>query len=614
MIGLLAAVSILGQAPEIPALPPIRREPQITYVDRTGAILGVRGGKVAPPVNVDRLPAYVPAAFVSIEDRRFYEHEGFDPMGIARSLVTDLTQRRMAQGASTITQQTARLLFLNQDKTIERKATELVYAVQLEQAYSKKQILGFYLSRANFGSGAYGLEAASYRYFNKPPARLAIREAAMLAAVMKSPTNYNPALEPEKNAERTRLVLDAMLATGAITPDQHAKALASTPKVWKTSPQGPAQYFLDWIDDQVQHTVGAPRQDLIVETTLDLNLEDSAADALRTTAGRFKAQGVQQGAVVSVDGFGRVWTLVGGTDFQTAPYNRATEAHRQAGSAWKPFVYLTALEQGRTPDTQAVDEPVTINGWSPRNFDPEFMGQITLQKALAHSVNTIAARLADEVGRPNVANTAHRLGIVSQINVEPAMALGTSLVTPLEMAQAYAPLSNGGYRVQTYGIERIRTAGGQVLYQHRQAPLQSVVANPPLSELTGMLRTVLTEGTGTKAAVPGFNLAGKTGTTTDFKDAWFCGFTGGFTTVVWMGRDDNTPMRRITGGIAPAEAWHAYMAHALKRIPLLPIPQGPPPPLPAAGVMPAAASAEPGPAPPPTPVSRPFAAQFRPGR
>jgi len=610
VIGLIAAVSILGQAPEIPALPAIRREPQITYVDRTGAILGVRGGKIAPPVNVDRLPAYVPAAFVAIEDRRFYEHEGFDPMGIARSLVTDITKRRMAQGASTITQQTARLLFLNQDKTLERKATELVYAVQLEQTYSKKQILGFYLSRANFGSGAYGLEAAAYRYFNKPASKLSIREAAMLAAVMKSPTNYNPALEPEKNAERTRLVLDAMVETGAITPDQRARALASTPKVWKTSPQGPAQYFLDWIDDQVAHTVGAPRQDLIVETTLDLNLEDSAADALRATTSRYKASGVQQGAVVSVDGFGRVWTLVGGTDFQTAPYNRAVEAHRQAGSAWKPFVYLTALEQGRTPNDPVVDEPVTINGWSPRNFDDESFGQITLQKALAHSVNTIAAKLADEIGRPNVAATAHRLGIVSQINTDPAMALGTSLVTPLEMAQAYAPLSNGGYRVQTYGIERIRGANGQLLYQHKPPPLQQVVANPPLSELTGMMRTVLTEGTGTKAAVAGFDLAGKTGTTTDSKDAWFCGFTGGFTTVIWMGRDDNKPMGRITGGIAPAEAWHAYMAHALRRIPLLPIPQGPPPPpppIPDANAQPAAA-----PAPQPAPaVPTPVAAQFR---
>lgn len=612
MIGLIAAVSILGQGPEIPALPPIRRDPQITYLDRRGAVIGVRGGQYAPPVNVDRLPAYVPAAFVSIEDKRFYEHEGFDAVGIARSLLTDVAKGRMAQGASTITQQTARMLFLTQDKTIERKATELVYAVQLERAYSKKQILGLYLSRANFGSGAYGLEAAAARYFNKPASKLTIREAAMLAAVMKSPTHYDPALQPQANAERARLVLDAMVETGAITPAQRATALAQSPHVWKASPQSPAQYFIDWIDGDVQRTVGRPKQDMVVDTTLDLSLEDAAADAAKTVTAHYKAAGVQQAAVVSVDGFGRVWTLVGGTDFATAPYNRAVDAHRQLGSAWKPFVYLTALEAGRTPETMVVDEPVTIDGWSPRNFEPEFLGPITMQKALAQSINTVAARMADEVGRPNVAATAHRLGIVSQVNTDPAMALGTTLVSPLEVAQAYAPLSNGGYRAQAYGIERIRTAGGQVLYQHRTQPLQPVVANPALSELTGMMRTVLTEGTGTKAAVPGYDLAGKTGTTSDYKDAWFCGFTGGFTTVVWTGKDDNTPMRRITGGSAPAELWKMYMAKALRKLPRTPIPQGPPPPPPpieAPPAQPASVTSPPGQGPA---VPTPVAAQFKP--
>jgi penicillin-binding protein 1A len=333
---------------------------------------------------------------------------------------------------------------------------------------------------------------------------------------------------------------------------------------------------------------------------------------VKTVTTHYKAAGVQQAAVVSVDGFGRVWTLVGGTDFASAPYNRAVDAHRQLGSAWKPFVYLTALEAGRTPDTMVVDEPVTIDGWSPRNFEPEFLGQITMQKALAQSINTVAARMADEVGRPNVANTAHRLGIVSQVNIDPAMALGTTLVSPLEVAQAYAPLSNGGYRAPAYGVERIRTMGGQVLYQHKQQPLQQVVANPALSELTGMMRTVLTEGTGTKAAVPGFDLAGKTGTTSDYKDAWFCGFTGGFTTVVWTGKDDNTPMRRITGGSGPAELWKTYMAKALRKLPVTRIPEGPPPPPPpivAPTPQPAAITAPPqqGPA-----VPTPVAAQFKP--
>ena len=435
---LFAVGSLSLSAPDLPRLPPVTREPQVTYVDRAGAVIGVRGGQFAPPVNLDRLPAYVPAAFVAIEDRRFYDHQGVDPMGVARAIMTDLTKGKM-QGGSTITQQLARVLFLNTDQTVERKATEAVYAIQLERAYSKKQILALYLSRTNFGSGAYGLEAAAQRYFNKPAARLTIREAAMLAAIMKSPTNYNPVADPEKSSDRTRLVLDAMLDTGAISQAQHDKALAEKPKVWQSAPTAPAQYFVDWLDGQTRAAVGPLKQDLVVETTLDLPTEIAAGEAAKAVSIRFAKQGVAQAAEDRRDGIGRVRAMVGGLDYQKAPMNRAVDAHRQAGSSWKPFVYLTAMEAGRTPDMQVVDEPVTINGWSPRNFEPTFLGPITMEQALTHSINTVAARLADEVGRDNVAATAHRLGIVSQVNTDPAMALGTSLVTPLEMAQAYDP-------------------------------------------------------------------------------------------------------------------------------------------------------------------------------
>lgn len=585
MIGLLAAVSLAGvlpdlpRVPELPPLPPIQREAQVTYVDRTGAVLGVRGGRYAPPVNLDRLPAYVPGAFVAIEDRRFYEHTGFDPLGIARAVVADLADGKR-QGASTITQQLARNLYLNSDRTLERKANELLYAVQLERTYSKKQILGLYLSRVYFGSGAYGLEAASQRFFNKPAARLTVREAAMLAAVMKSPTNYNPALEPERSAERTRLVLDAMAETGVITPKQRAKALSEAPKVYKTAANAPAQYFVDWLDGQTRARVGQPKQDLVVETTLDLRLESAAAQAAQATVARYAKAGVGQAAVVTVDGQGGIRALVGGTDYATSPFNRAVDAHRQAGSAWKPFVYLTALEAGRTPETPVVDEPVTIDGWSPSNYEPEYLGPITLETALARSINTVAARLADEVGRPAVAATARRVGIVSPVNTDPAMALGTTLVTPLEMAQAYAAFGNGGNRVAVYGLERIRTTGGQVLYQRRPAPPVPAIANPPLSDLNRMLRTVVASGTGTRAAIPGYDIAGKTGTTSDYKDAWFAGFTGNAATVVWLGRDDAKPMGRITGGGAPAELWKGVMGVAVKRLPVSAIPPGPPPPAP----------------------------------
>ena len=361
-----------------------------------------------------------------------------------------------------------------------------------------------------------------------------------------------------------------MVETGAITDADRAKALAQTPKVWKTSPIGPAQYFVDWLDGQTRAAVGPLKQDIVVETTLDLPTEIAAGDAARAVSTRFAKQGVEQAAVVSLDGFGRVRAMVGGVDYAKAPYNRAVDAHRQAGSSWKPFVYLTAMEAGRTPDQQVIDEPVTINGWSPRNFEPEFMGQVTLEQALAHSINTVAARLADEVGRDNVAATAHRLGIASQLNTDPAMALGTSLVTPLEMATAYDAFGNGGYRVQPYGVERIRTAAGQVLFLHRPAQLTPAIANPALGEMHQMMRAVMKFGTGTHAVVPGYDLAGKTGTTSDYKDAWFCGYTGGLATVVWVGRDNNAPMRGITGAMAPSERWRSYMTVALKKLPNLP--------------------------------------------
>jgi penicillin-binding protein 1A len=561
----LAAAPALA-APELPRLPPIVREPQITYLDRNGAVIGMRGGRHAPPLDIARLPAHVPAAFVAIEDRRFYEHNGVDPRGIARAVMVGIDNGRLTQGASTITQQLARNLWLSPEQTLERKAKEAAYAVQLERAYTKKQILALYLSRVYFGSGAYGLEAASRRYFNKPAARLTVREAAMLAGVLKSPTNYNPAEATQACLDRSKLVLQAMVETGVLSEADRKKALASTPKVWKTSPTAPAQYFVDWVDPQARQIIGRLTQDITIETTLDLPMETAAADAARAAVPA--APGAQA-------------AMVGGTSYGAAPYNRAVTARRQAGSAWKPFVYLAALEAGRTPDTPVIDEPVTIANWTPSNYDEGFLGPLTLERALAQSVNTVAARLADEVGRPTVALTARRLGIASPVNTDPAMALGTTLVSPLEMTQAYAVFANGGNRVQPYGIERIRI-GGRVVYQRAPVTWTPIVANPALGDLNRMLRSVVTSGTGTRAAIPGYDIAGKTGTTSDYKDAWFCGYTGGFAACAWMGRDDAKPLGRITGGGAPAQMWRTFMATAVKRVPAQPIPAGPPPPQPLA--------------------------------
>lgn len=587
MLALVAAAPIFAgpviAAPELPALPKIDRAPQFVYVDRSGQWLGVRGGRYGPPVDVARLPAYVPAAFVAIEDRQFWTHGGFDPRGMARALVTNLEKGRVAQGASTITQQVARMLFLNNAVTLERKGLEIVYAIQLERAYSKQQILGFYLSRAYFGAGAYGLEAAAQRYFGKPAARLTVREAAMLAAVMKSPVDYHPLLNPKRSAERSGLVLDAMVEVGAITRAQAAKAKAETPYVRPDAEADAAQYFVDWLDPQARKAMGALKQDMIVDTTLDQGLEIQAARSAKTVVAGHQAQRVEQAALVSLDGYGRVRTMIGGVNYRTAPFNRATGARRQVGSTWKPFVYLAALEAGRTPDDMVVDEPVTIQGWSPRNYDEGFAGPLTLEMALAKSLNTVAARLADETGRERVAATARRLGVSSPISVSPSMALGAVQVTPLELAQAYAPFANGGYGVQPYGVERIRTRAGKVVWTQKPAALRAVVANPALGELNRMMRTVITSGTGARARIPGYDLAGKSGTTSDYKDAWFAGYSGGLVTVVWLGRDDATPMARVAGGGAPAELWRGFMIQALKRGAIA-IPAGTPamtPPMPA---------------------------------
>ncbi|MFO0436950.1 MAG: transglycosylase domain-containing protein [Phenylobacterium sp.] len=588
LIGLLASATVslpplpgLPGGATLPPLPAIQRAPQVVFVDRNGARIGVRGGRYGPAVDIRSLPAHVPAAFVAIEDRRFYSHPGFDAAGIARAAAANLAEGGIAQGGSTITQQVARLLFLNQDKTLERKAREVALAVQLERAFTKPQILGLYLSRINFGKGAWGLEAAAWRYFNKPASRLTVREAAMLASIPKSPTGYNPVDQPARNAERTKLVLDAMVETGVLSPKGRAAALAEKPRVWTRAPEASAQYFVDWMDAQARRRAGTVKQDLVVETTLDLPLERSAEDALRGGVSRGAAQGVQQGAVVVLDGSGAVRALVGGTDHLKAPYNRATDARRQPGSAFKPFVWLAALEAGRTPDSEVVDAPVTLEGWSPANYEPGFLGAMSLETALARSINTVAASLADEVGRDTVASTARRLGISTPIPTTPAMALGSGVVTPMDMAEAYGAFASGGRQVEAWGVSRIRTMGGKVVWTRpAPPPAKQVIANPALSDLNRMMRQVLVSGTGTRAAFPGRDMAGKTGTTSAYQDAWFAGYTGEIVTVVWMGRDDNRPMKGVTGGSLPAEVWRNVMSAAVKRLPSGPIPAGPPPPEP----------------------------------
>jgi penicillin-binding protein 1A len=576
VIFLVAFLAVFARGlPDTSKLYDVQRNPSITYLDRNGALIAVRGSQYAPPIDVDSLPPYVPAAFVAIEDRRFYHHPGFDPIGMLRAMGRNIKAGHVVQGGSTLTQQLAKNLFLTPEQNLRRKVQEIMLAVWLEHRFTKKQILGLYMNRVYFGSGAYGIEAASQRYFDKPAKKLTVGEAALLAGMMKAPSRYNPVNDAQRSAKRADVVLTEMTRAGVITKDEATEARRNKVIVSRTLATQHAEYFIDWLDQEIRGLVGEPTEDLVVETTLDLPIQTAAERAVQAIVARDKRMGVQQAALVALDGDGRVRALIGGVNYAESQFDRAVDARRQAGSSWKPFVYLTAMERGYTPDTPWIDEPVTINGWSPQNYSRGYLGAINLETALAQSVNTVAASLADKVGRDNVRATAQRLGISSKIGTEPSMALGAVEVSPLEMAQAYGAFSNGGFRVKAHGISRIRTVKGTLLYQFRDdASRVSVINNPPLSEMVRMMRTVMNSGTGHGATVPGYDLAGKTGTTSDYKDAWFVGYTGGFTTAVWVGKDDNKPMRGVSGGHTPAAIWRSFMSAALPRLKVGAIPTG----------------------------------------
>ncbi|ESQ80801.1 transglycosylase domain-containing protein [Asticcacaulis sp. YBE204] len=581
VVGFIAVFAI--DLPDTSSLYKTDRTPSITYLDRSGALIAVRGSQFAPPVKIDDLPDYVPAAFIAIEDRRFYHHFGFDPIGMGRALVRNAFRKEGSNlaGGSTITQQLARNLFLSSDQNIKRKIQELILAVWLEVKFTKKEILALYLNRVYFGAGAYGIEAAAQRYFNKPAKDLTIGESAMLAGMMKGPSRYSPLSDQERARKRTQIVLNEMVDAKVITVAQRDEVAKTGIKVTRTLATEHAQYFVDWLDGELGTMIDLSKitDDLIVETTLDLPIQTDAERAVKAMMARDAKKKVEQAALVAVDGEGRIRAMIGGVSYSDSQFNRAVEAKRQAGSAFKPFVYLTAMESGNyTPITTVVDEEYSIGDWKPENYTKKYLGEITLTTALAQSVNTVAARLANDVGRSNVASTARRLGIESKINTDPAMALGTADVAPIEMAQAYVPFSNGGYKAKAHGIVRIRTASGKVLYQSKMGANDNrvqVINNPALDYMNTMMREVVRSGTGSGVRLSQFDIAGKTGTTSDYRDAWFVGYTGGFVTAVWVGRDNNTQMAKVTGGGTPAAIWREFMSKALTRIKVSPIPAGP---------------------------------------
>lgn len=582
---LIAIVGVLAvfarDLPDTSKLFAVDHQPTLTYLDRSGALIASRGSPYGPPVNVKELPPHVPQAFIAIEDRRFYHHPGFDPIGITRAMAKNIACHCVRGGGSTITQQLAKNLFLTPEQNMSRKIKELLLALWLERKFTKDEILGLYMNRVYFGAGAYGIEAASQRYFNKSAKQLTIGEAALLAGMMKGPERYSPLSDSERASRRATVVLNEMVDAGVITPEQRAQTVAQGVRVSKTLATAHAAYFVDWLDPQVRQLVGETTEDLVIETTLDLPIQTQAEAAVTQIIARDTNKGVQQAALVALDGDGRVRAMIGGANYGESQFNRAIKAQRQAGSSFKAFVYATAMEAGLTPDQTMVDEPVTIGTWSPKNYTERYLGEISLETAYAQSVNTVAARLADQVGRGKVADMAHRLGLEGKINTDPAMSLGAVEVTPLSMASAYAPFANGGFKAPAFGITRIRTSKGQVLYERKDGndgkPFEQVLGNPALSYMNRMMRQVVASGTARGVAMKGYDLAGKTGTTSNYVDAWFVGYTGGFVTAVWVGRDDNTPMKKVTGGGTPAAIWRAFMGAALPRLKVTQIPGGPMP-------------------------------------
>jgi penicillin-binding protein 1A len=549
------------------------RPPNVEIVDAAGRLIANRGDTGGEAVRLADLPDYVPQAVLAIEDRRFHHHFGLDPIGLARAMLTNATAGDMVQGGSTLTQQLAKNLFLTPDRTLERKLQEAVLALWLEWTYSKDEILEMYLNRVYLGGGAYGVDGAARRYYARPASELTLRQAAVLAGLLKAPSRLSPASNPEGADARAEVVLQAMVDEGYIDTQEAAAAMRGPSGVVDEHRTAASNYVADWVMDLLPGYVASLDGDIVVSTTIDLTMQTAAEAALRETlAAEGGSYAVSQGALVALDGDGAVKALVGGRDYGASQFNRAVAARRQPGSAFKPFVYLAAIEDGWRPEQVVVDEPVTIDGWTPQNYTRTYEGPVTLTTALAKSLNTVSARLAALVGPSRVADTARRVGIVSRLHESPSIALGTSEVTPLELAAAYVPFANGGEGVIPVVIDRISTVDGRVLFQRKGGRVGQVIEPAVVGTMNRMMAQVLEIGTGQKAVLPGRPAAGKTGTSQEFRDAWFIGYVDGLVAAVWLGNDDNSPTRKATGGSLTATVWNRFMRAATADMPARPLP------------------------------------------
>lgn len=558
-----------SELPDFASLEIPVRSPNVQLLARDGTLIANRGETGGETVRFEQLPPYLPQAVMAIEDRRFYDHVGIDFFGLVRAMVANFQAGRVVQGGSSITQQLAKNLYLGPERNWRRKLKEVPIALWLEYSFSKEEIMEMYLNRVYLGAGATGVDAAARTYFQKSARYLTIAESAVLAGLLKAPSRLSPNRNPEAAQARAKLVLNAMEEEGYITRTELEYAIANPASAGSRHLAGSENYVADWLYDRVKGFLGAIEQDVIVQTTIDTRLQKLAEAALREGLSRDGGTyGVTQGAVVSIDPTGAVRALIGGKDYGESQFNRAIDARRQPGSSFKPFVYLAAMELGLTPETVRIDGPVQINGWSPQNYNRKFRGPVTLEEALAMSLNTVAAKLGDEVGIDAVAEVANRLGVNSELQRIPSLALGTSETTPLEMTAAYVPFANGGYSVIEHAIERISNANGEVLYERQSSGTLPAIAPFALGLMNSMMEKTLTIGTAKRARLPDRPAGGKTGTSQDFRDAWFIGYTANLVTGIWMGNDDNSPTKRASGGNLPATIWHDYMLPAHEGVPV----------------------------------------------
>lgn len=550
-------------ATELPAITQnagFERKSSIIVKAENGNIVGRYGDIVGTKITVEDIPPHLIHAVLATEDRRFYYHFGIDPLGITRAMFVNARKQRFAQGGSTITQQLAKNLFLSRERTLKRKIQEAMLALWLEYELSKDEILEAYLNRVYLGAGTYGVDAASRLYFKKPIQEINIRESATLAGLLKAPSRYSPLNNPNLARERTNVVLNAMIDAGYLDESQKSNIGSALPKPTRKPTGNAERYYTDWIVDQIDELLGAQTEDIIVETTMNPDVQALAEDALASTIRTHGEENkFSQGSVIVMRPNGAVVALIGGKDYAESQFNRATQAKRQPGSAFKPFTYLAALEHGWKPEDTLIDEPIIKGRYRPKNFGNKYYGEINIVSAMTLSLNTIAYQLIKDVGPAAVIDVARHLGITSELNEDLSLALGTNIISPLELTGAYASIANGGITVEPYGITRITSKDGTVYYQRPTKQKKSrKVSYFAISNLTAMMQSVIDNGTGRGAAI-GVPASGKTGTSQDSRDAWFIGFTDRLVTSVWLGNDDNTPMKRVTGGSYPARIWRSVM-------------------------------------------------------